>query len=105
MNDPHAISEPLHKRIELALTKVPYAHWQRHLMPAALVIELLELTAALLRRSGQQGDADVLDDIRRSFLAGRDPGPLQGTAVEAPSPRPTSGALPRRRLPGFSERL
>lgn len=56
------------ERIERTLAQVPDGSWEGSLVPAAMVIELLESCSAALRVNGARHEAALLDGLRRNFL-------------------------------------
>lgn len=56
------------ERIERTLAQAPDGNWQGSLVPAAMVIDLLEVCSATLRVHGAATAAAQLDGLRRGFL-------------------------------------
>jgi hypothetical protein len=93
------------ERLERTLhTKTPHTNWGSALVPAAMVVDLLEATSAVLRSNGALAEAGLLDGLRRSFLAARRNPMLkqEGAPAEAAMPLPAHGNRTRlsRRVPG-----
>jgi hypothetical protein len=91
------------ERLERTLhTKAPHGNWQSALVPAAMVVDLLEATSAVLRSNGALVEAGLLDGLRRSFLAARRNPMLQEEAspAEASPAVPHAGRRLGRRVPG-----
>jgi hypothetical protein len=92
------------RRLEDTLGRaVPDQHWQQAMVPAAMVVDLLEACSAALRSSGASHDAQLLDGLRRGFLARRhndrcrqEANPAERTPVPTRQPKTMA-----RRLPGF----
>jgi hypothetical protein len=103
------------ERLRRTLAQLPGGCWQEHMVPAAVVIELLELTAGVCRQQGDALSAADLDDLRRNFLASRQAAlqqELQELAAATvpepePLPEPDNPALRERwrRVPGTSGSL
>ena len=93
------------QRLEATLNhQAPAEHWQNAMVPAAMVVDLLEACSAALRSSGARHEAQLLDGLRRGFLARRHNPRLRqeddpAVAIQVPTraPRRPMG----RRLPGF----
>jgi len=92
------------RRLEDTLNQqAPEQHWQQAMVPAAMVVDLLEACSAALRSSGARHEAQLLDGLRRGFLARRhndrcreEPSPAERTPVPTRQPKAMA-----RRLPGF----
>jgi hypothetical protein len=92
------------ERLETSLNHhAPAENWQSAMVPAAMVVELLEACSGALRSNGARHEAQLLDGLRRGFLARRHNDRLRQEAAPAETPVPT--ATPKkamgRRVPGF----
>ena len=92
------------RRLEETLDQqAPGEQWQQAMVPAAMVVDLLEACSAALRSNGARHEAQLLDGLRRGFLARRnndrcrqEANPAERTPVPTRQPKAMT-----RRLPGF----
>lgn len=92
------------ERLETTLDHhAPADNWQAALVPAGMVVELLELCSGALRSKGANHEAHLLDGLRRGFLARRHNDRLKQEPEPAETPVPTRapGRVMGRRVPGF----